>query len=239
MTQPSKVFQDPQVVQLAFACMEGDTARISTILQQGANVRAVGQLGMTIPHFALRARKNAPQVMKLVLDAGADPVSVLDSGETVPIYAVSRDEADPEVVKVLLDHGIDANWHPPKKPYERAALLIEAIAGHNRAVVRLLLQRGADVNYVDGFTGSALHHALLACQFGIAADLLDAGIRLDLTNNTDPRIRVGAPRQTALERFCQLEGGKRGANPLPDIAAGWKELTAALARRGAKMPCGL
>jgi len=239
MTQPSKIFQDPLVIQLAFACMEGDPARITALLRDGANVRAVGQVGMTIPHFALLARKNAPLVMKLVLDAGGDPVSVLDSGETVPVYAVSRDNADPEVVKVLLDHGIDANWHPPRKPYERAALLIEAIAGHNRPVVRLLLQRGADINYVDGFTGSALHHAMLGCQFGIAADLLNAGIRLDLTNNTDPRIRPGAPRQTAIDRFCQLEGGKRGANPLPEIAAGWKELEAALARRGAKMPCAL
>jgi ankyrin repeat protein len=239
MTQPDKVFQDPPVVQLAFACMAGDLTGIATLLKQGANVRAVGELGMTVPQFALRARKNAPQVMKAVLDAGGDPVSVLYNGETLPVYAVSRDNADPEVVKVILEHGIDPNWHPPKPPYERASLLIKAISGHNRRVVRLLLERGADINYVDGFTGSALHHAMFTYDFGLCADLVNAGIRLDLVDNTHPAIKNNPSRLTALERYCELEGGKRGANPLPEIAAGWKELEAALARRGAKMPCSL
>jgi len=239
MPHPNKVFTDPLVVQLADACIDGDTDRIAKLLHQGVNVRAVGAMGMTIPHFALLARANAPQVMKLVLDAGGDPVSVLQDGATVPIYAVSRDNADPEVVRVLLDHGIGPNWHPPKEPYTRASLLIEAISGQNRPVVRLLLQRGADVNYVDGFTGSALHHAMIAYEFGIAADLVDAGIRLDLTTNSRPDAKATAPRKTALDQYCEREGGKRGANPLPEIAAGWRELNAALARRGTKMPCEL
>ncbi len=239
MAYPDKVFTDPAVVALAEACMDGPLDRIAELLHKGADVRAVGKLGMTVPQFALRARKNAPQVMKLLLDAGGDPVSVLDNGETLPVYAVSRNNADPEVVRVLLDHGIDANWHPPKEPFKDTSLLMAAVSGHNRPVVRLLLQRGADVNYVDGFNGSALHAAMSAYEFGIGADLVDAGIRLDLTTNTSPKIKVNLPRKTALARYCEREGGKRGANPLPELAAGWRELEAALARRGEKMPCAL
>jgi ankyrin repeat protein len=239
MPYPNKVFTDPAVIELADACMDGKPDRIAALLHKGANVRAVGKLGMTVPHFALLARANGPQVMKLILDAGGDPVSALDGGETLPVYAASRDNADPAVIQILLDHGISPNWHPPKEPYSRTSLLIEAISGHNRPVVRLLLQRGADVNHVDGFTGSALHHAMIAYEFGIAADLVDAGIRLDLTNNTWPGIKPGAPHKTALGQYCEREGGKRGANPLPELAAGWRELEAALARRGEKMPCAL
>ena len=239
MPNPNKVFTDPALVELASACMDGKPDRIAALLHKGADVRAVGKLGMTIPHFALFARANAPQVMKLVLDAGGDPVSVLDGGETLPIYAVSRDNADPEVVRVLLDHGISANWHPPKEPYTRTSLLIKAISGHNRSVVRLLLQRGADVNHVDGFTGSALHHAMFAYEFGIAADLVDAGIRLDLKSNTWPGGKPDWPHKTAFGQYCEEEGGKRSANPLPELAAGWRELEAALARRGEKIPCAL
>ncbi len=239
MPNPNKVFSDPAVIELADACLDGKTDRVSELLHRGADVRAVGKLGMTVPHFALLARSNAPQVMKLVLDAGGDPVSVLDNAETLPIYAVSRDNANPDVVRVLLDHGIGANWHAPKEPFTRTSLLIEAVSGHNRPVVKLLLQRGADVNHVDGFTGSALHHAMIAYEFGIAADLVDAGIRLDLTTNSRPTAKPNAPRRTALGQYCENEGGKRGANPLPEIAAGWRELEAALARRGEKMPCSL
>jgi hypothetical protein len=140
---------------------------------------------------------------------------------------------------VLLDHGISPSWNPPKEPFTSTSLLMEAISGHNRPVVKLLLQRGADVNYVDGFTGSALHYAMIAYEFGIAADLVDAGIRLDLTTNSRPSAKPTAPRKTALGLYCEHEGGKRGANPLPEIAAGWRELEAALARRGEKMPCAL
>jgi ankyrin repeat protein len=239
MPYPNKVFTDPVVVELADACMDGNTNRVAALLQKGVDVRAVGKLGMTIPHFALLARKNGPQVMKQVLDAGGDPVSVLDGGETLPIYAVSRDNADPEVVRVLLDHGISPSWRPPKEPFTHTSLLMGAISGHNRPVVRLLLQHGADVNYVDGFSGSALHRAMTAYEFGIAADLVDAGIRLDLTTNSRPGAKPTAPRKTALVQYCEDEGGKRGANPLPEIAAGWRELEAALARRGEKMPCAL
>ena len=239
MPYPNKVFTDPLVVELANACMDGKTDRIEALLHQRADVHAVGKLGMTVPHFALLARSNGPQVMRLILDAGGDPVSVLDGGETLPVYAVSRDNADPEVVRVLLDHGISPNWHPPKEPFTNTSLLIKAVSGHNRPVVRLLLQRGADVNHVDGFSGSALHRAMNAYEFGIAADLIDAGIRLDLTTNSRPDAKPTSPRKTALGQYCEDEGGKRGANPLPEIAAGWRELQAALARRGEKMPCAL
>ena len=239
MPSPNKIFADLLVIELANACMDGKPERIAALLHQGADVRAVGKLGMTVPHFALLAKANGPQVMKLILDAGVDPVSVLDGGETLPIYAVSRDNADPDVVRVLLDHGIDPSWRPPKEPFTRTSLLMAAISGHNRPVVRLLLQRGADVNYVDGFSGSALHRSMTAYQFGIAADLVDAGIRLDLLTNTRPSAKPTAPHKTALSQYCEDEGGKRGANPLPEIAAGWRELEAALARRGEKMPCSL
>ncbi len=239
MPYPNKVFTDPVVVELANACMDGKLDHITALLHKGTDVRAVGKLGMTVPHFALLARANAPQVMKLVLDAGGDPVSVLDGGETLPIYAVSRDNADPEVVRVLLDHGIGPSWRPPMEPFTTTSLLMGAISGHNRPVVRLLLQRGADVNYDDGFSGSALHRAMNAYEFGIAADLVDAGIRLDLTTNSRPGAKPTLRRKTALGQYCEDEGGKRGANPLPELAAGWHELEAALARRGEKMPCAL
>lgn len=98
MPSPNKIFMDPAVIELASACMDGQTDRVAALLHQGADVRAVGKLGMTVPHFALLAQANASQVMTLVLDAGGDPVSVLDGGETLPMYAVSPGEATSQVL---------------------------------------------------------------------------------------------------------------------------------------------
>ncbi len=240
MITTDKVFVDPQVAQLASAAQDGDLARIQRLIQAGAQVRSVGQEGMTVTHYALRARRNAPQVMELLLKAGADPVSMLSNGNNVPHYAVSRNNADPEVVKVLLAHGIGPNWFPPAKTDQKTSLLQNAVMGHNLPVIRLLVERGADINYVHPITGSALHYALNGTDFYIPAYLVDAGIDFKLLDSTSSEIKN--PRiikLTAIEKFCQFQGGKRGHNPLPEIAAGWRVFIAALARRGVTMPCGL
>lgn len=238
MSQASQVFESAPVVQLAQAAEAGDLERLRQLVKQGADVKAVGEQGMTVTHFALRARKNAPQVMAELLSAGANPISLLYSGDSVPRYAVIRDHADPQVVQVLLDHGVSPNWRPESGSYSQQSLLMAAVSGRNLPVMRLLVQRGAELNHVHPISGSALHLALDGTDFFMAAFLVESGIDLALKNNTSPKIKN--PKQsTAIERFCRLEGGKRGANPLPEIAAGWQAFTTALAARGVRMPCGL
>ncbi len=241
MITTDKVFADPRVAQLANAAQDGDLSRIEKLIQAGAPVKFVGKEGMTVTHYALRARRNAPQVMELLLKAGADPVSMLSDGNNVPHYAVSRDNADPEVVKVLMSHGIGPNWFPPPDSgYHELSMLQAAIMGHNLPVIKLLVEHGANINYVNPFRGSALHFALSGTDFYMAAYLVEAGIDLKLLDSTSPEIKnPRAIKQTAIEKFCYFDGGKRGHNPLPEIADGWRLFTAALAKRGVTMPCGL
>lgn len=237
MVTTDKVFADPRVAQLAIAAQDGDLARIDKLIKDGAPVKFVGQQGMTVTHYALRARRNAPQVMERLLKAGADPVSMLSNGESVPSYAVSRDNADPEIVKVLLAHGISPNWFPTG---QKTSLLQDAVMGHNLAVIKLLVERGANINYVHPISGSALHYALNGTDFYRAAYLVEAGIDLKLLDYTSPEIKKPRPvSRTAIERFCHFDGGKRGDDPLPEIADGWRLFTAALAKRGVTMPCRL
>lgn len=232
-----KTFSDPAVRQLAHAVEAADFVAIDRLLAQGANVRAVGEQGMTLTHYALRARTGRPEILRRLLQAGADPVSLLASGDNVPHYAVARDNADPEVVKVLFDFGITPNWFSPADPEHRTSLLMDAIQGHNFPIVKLLVERGARLNHVNPIGGSALHYAL-GTQFAIAAYLVDAGVDLSLTSHTGSFIKNPKPK-TALEWFCATEGGKRGRDPLPGLVDEWKQLVAALARRGVAMPCSL
>ncbi|WP_161124586.1 ankyrin repeat domain-containing protein [Malikia spinosa] len=240
MITTDKVFADPRVAQLANAAQDGDLTRIEKLIKAGTPVKFVGQEGMTVTHYALRARRNAPQVMELLLKAGADPISMLSNGKTVPHYAVARNNADPEVVKVLMTHGIGANWFPATGVYYDRSMLQAAVMGKNLPVIKLLVERGADLNYVDPFSGSALHLALDGTDFYIPAYLVNAGIDIELLDSTSPEIKnPRAIKQTAIEKFCYFDGGKRGHNPLPEIADGWRVFTAALAKRGVTMPCGL
>lgn len=241
MITTDKIFADLRVAQLANAAQDGDLNRIQQLIKAGAPVKFVGQEGMTVTHYALRARRNAPQVMELLLKAGANPVSMLSNGNNVPHYAVSRDNADPEVVKVLLAHGISPNWFPPADSgYDELSMLQAAVMGHNLPVIKLLVERGANINYVNPFRGSALHFALSGTDFYMAAYLVEAGIDLNLLDSTSPAIKSPrAVRRTAIEKFCHFDGGKRGDDPSPEAADGWRLFTAALAKRGVTMPCGL
>ena len=205
MTDASKAFSDPKVVELANAAQSGDLAAVASLLKTGADPHVVGKHGMSVAHFALLApRSVAPSIMKALLDAGADPVSVLVDGNTVPMIA--RYRATTPILRwceVLMDHGIGPNWRPPQDPYKDTALLHQAISGHNRPVVELLIKQGANIDYVDPFTGSALHAALGGTQFAVAAVLVDAGIDLSLQNNTSSEIKnPRVVRRTAFEYFC-------------------------------------
>lgn len=240
MVAAEKVFKQAQVIQAANAAKEGDVTRLALIIRNTADLKEVGDEGMTVTHFALLARKNAPQVMEMVLKAGADPISMLSSGDSVPQYAVMRDNADPAVVQVLLDERVDANWRPTSGPYVNQTLLMASLMGRNLPVAKLLVMRGADLNFVEPLRGSALHVALTVPDFFAAALLVDSGIDLGLKNYTakvgnNPNVKS----RTAIEHFCATQGGKRGANPLPRIAEGWKIFVSSLAARGASMPCGL
>jgi len=239
MLAAERVFTDPQVITLANAARDGNIEKIKQAIAAGANVKVVGDKGFTVTHFALYARSNAPQVMSTLLSAGADPISLLRGGESVPEYAVARDDADPEVVKVLLDQGVSPNWRLKLPTYDsNTPLLMLAIRGHNLPVIKLLVQRGAELNFVNPISGSALHYALIGTDFFMAAYLVEAGIDLSLKNYTRPGLKNPNP-ETAIEYFCRTEGGKRGANPSKSAFEGWKALTAALAKRGVTMPCGL
>ena len=241
MVVAERVFRDPTTVQLAERVQRGDLDGVRRMLAAGAKVDEVGTGGLTLPHMALLAKSNGPQVMSLLLEAGADPISLLANGRSVPQYAAMRDNADPETMIVLLAHGVSPNWVPPTDaPWRERSLLQRAVMGGNLPVVKVLVQHGADINYVDPVSGSALHFALSSTDFAIAAFLVDAGIDLELRNKTAPEFQGSkVVPQTALEQFCLKQGGQRGDNPLPEVAEGWRAFTEALAKRGVTIPCGL
>ena len=220
------IFQNERTNQLAEKIKRGDIDAVRSMITAGADVKEVGERGLTLPHMALLAETNGPQIMTLLLDAGADPISMLDDGYgSVPEYAASRDNAVPEMMIVLLKHGVSPNWFPTTDSYAYS-LLQHAIAGDNLPVVKVLLQHGADINYISSVSGSALHSALSGTRFEIAAFLVDAGIDLTLLNHTGKEFQgTKVVPQTALEQFCVEEGGKRGHNPLPEVAAGWRAFT--------------
>ncbi len=85
------------------------------------------------------AREGRAAEIEPLVHAGADPNGTSGvNGWTVLMHAVHKNH--PEAVRALLDSGADPNRHAPDQP---TALMMAAGYGRN-AIVRLLLQHGAD-----------------------------------------------------------------------------------------------
>ena len=78
-----------------------------------------------------------------------------------------------ERVRELLDRGVDQNTHPGM-PHELSPLMTAANHGH-LAVVQLLVERGANIHFMDGDGFTALTIAAGEGHWEIAKVLAESG----------------------------------------------------------------
>ena len=168
-----KLFFEPTATLLQ-AIEKGDTAKVRSLLQRGANVNMRGEARATPLHAA--AYYGRGEIAELLISYGADINAADDNGNTPllishttpgesnPIrvllkHGVNPNQLDKEgyselafstlrndldSVNALLDHGADSNWSKVDKPY--LTLLVLAVYEKHTDLVRILLAHGADPN---------------------------------------------------------------------------------------------
>lgn len=139
-----------------------DLEGLKLLLEAGADVNEAGARGQTALHWALwRGRSVA--IISTLIDAGANLNAVRKDGLTA--YALAVKSGETEVAELLKARG--ANTELPVFADER--LLPDFAMNHHVAAVRVLLDRGVDVNTRGDSGETALHWA---CWKGYA-DLVD------------------------------------------------------------------
>lgn len=113
-----------------------DTAQ--RLIDAGAKVNIPNQLGIT--PLLLACSNGSARMTEKLLAAGADPNIVPPTGESPLMIAARSGSVD--AVKALLAHGAQVN--AKEKSHEQTALMW-AVAEHHPDVVRILIERGADV----------------------------------------------------------------------------------------------
>jgi ankyrin repeat protein len=162
----------PVDVRVVSAAKNRDIAAVRTLLKQRADVNAVDIEGMTALHWAahwdnleavkllLAAGANAKaanrygvtplheastvsnvQMIEALLKAGANPNAAYGAGET-PLMTAAR-TGNVASVKTLLAHGADIN---ATEEFRGQTALIWATTENHPEVVKLLIERGANVN---------------------------------------------------------------------------------------------
>ena len=115
---------------------DDDTAEL--LIRSGAGVNAVNELGAT-PLWLASVHGSASMIGRL-LRAGAEVDAALPSGET-PLMTAARTGMS-DAVRALLLHGADPNAMERSRAQ---TALMWAVAQRHPAVVRLLIEYGADI----------------------------------------------------------------------------------------------
>lgn len=121
------------------ASAHGRLAIATLLLKGGASVDATDKDGQTA--LIIAARHGHADIVKLLLKRGAAPNRKTEhSGSTALNWAVTEGHAD--AVTALLDGGADVNL----KDKEGAPPLVCAVSRRKIQIMKLLINRGADVN---------------------------------------------------------------------------------------------
>jgi ankyrin repeat protein len=184
------------VTPLYLACLNGNSQMVERLVKAGADVNAPGIEGETPLMTASRAG-NVP-VVRVLLGHGAD-VNAREAwrGQTALMYAAG--ESHSEVMRELIDHGAQVNdrdrtvkWErqttaePREKWLPTGSLTPLTFAARQDCIecVRVLLEKGADINATDPDGISAAVTAIINGHYDVAAFLADKGINVNLADKT-------------------------------------------------------
>ncbi|KAF9636705.1 hypothetical protein BFW01_g7601 [Lasiodiplodia theobromae] len=143
------------------------------LLNRGASANCSGDQG---PALGVTVRNKDMEVVKLLVEHGADVNGLIDDGAHTILYRAILTKGSLEIIRYLLDNGAEINSIRSGK-----RLLWRSIFGDDAEIVRLLIKKGADVNFTisDGWT--PLHASYENAV--MTKILLEAGASVDRLRN--------------------------------------------------------
>jgi len=195
------------VTPMGLAAMNGNAAILRALLSAGADANTATPGGETALMTA--ARTGSAAAVQLLLERGAN-VNAKDTvrSQTALMWAVTENHLD--IVKLLAARGADVKAQTtittPRGEYVPARAggasgngiirqralptkdggmtpLLFAVRGGQLAMVRMLLELGADINQTSGNHTSPLLIALLNGQVAMATELLERGANPNLADD--------------------------------------------------------
>ena len=152
------------------AIRRGSVADVDRLLKAGASPNIVDVDGT--PALMAATLFGDTALMKLLIERGADPNRTGAGGTTALMWAVPNVEK----VRALLEHGANVNG---RSETDRTAFLVAASYPRTVGVLRLLLDRGADIRAQDRANATALALAVRSADVDVVRFLVERGLDLN------------------------------------------------------------
>jgi ankyrin repeat protein len=147
------------------ATASGGIELVQLLLDPGLGVKACEMYFKSALHVAASSGKD--EMLTILLDAGAD-INAMGKNEGTALCAVVR-TLKISAVTLLLDRNADPNAGTTSSGEPALHVAASTIDFKNseadRAITRLLVDRGAVIHLAGGDHGSVLHAAINACNF--------------------------------------------------------------------------
>lgn len=215
-------------LEIARAIEAGDMTAVRS-LAPGVDLSAPGNRNMTLMWFAmLPGTPGHPnyEAVRTLVSLGVDPETQIAQGigSALEYTFITRSDPDDRTgllfLQAMLDGGLSPNYLQP-----HGSTLLQRAAGPGGTLehVKLLLQRGADINARDSIGGTALHEAINTRLPEIALYLVGRGA--DVETHRTNGVSVTWSVHTALD----------GLQPSP-LRSQFEQLRDLTVARGAKWP---
>jgi ankyrin repeat protein len=209
---------------LHWAAHWDELATADLLLKAGANPNAANDYGIT--PLLLAATNGSAALIQRLLAAGANPNAAQMSGQT-PLMTAARG-GSVNAVNLLVAAGADVN---AREKFKGQNALMWALAEHQSAAARALIEHGADIRAPTAAGSTPLMFAAREDNMEIARLLLDKGASLKETakDGTTPLHVATTRAHVELAKFFLDRGADPNANgpgytPLHWAAGRWETL---------------
>lgn len=148
-TTTAKTTKDTKIREINFirACNWGEVEPVRKLIQDGANVNTIVQIGLAgkISPLSVASSHGDYDLVKLLIDSGADVNAPVENGMT-PLMTACLTKF-PKIVELLIQHGADENKkninghtaHDLLKPFDCYMVIGEVNYGHEKETEQALI----------------------------------------------------------------------------------------------------
>jgi len=181
-TQSIQDENNPEVnMSLITAAQQGETETVTRLLEQGADIHAANERGVTA--LIAAAYQNQVEIAEILIDAGAD-VNLQDVTQQ-SAYLISTSDGFLELLQLTLEAGADVT---SLDSYNGTGLIRAADRGHVE-IIKELLKTEINIDHINNLGWTALLEAIILGDGGLRHTevvrlLVEAGADINLADST-------------------------------------------------------